>query len=662
MLRIGIEKFIFFLVGILIFLTIIFFINFYVNQHEKKATVILKSVKSQMAEAEYILSKGLKSKNEVGTFLPLLNRIAANNDFIAAITIHDGEKVLLSTDPLYRKVFKTAQAHIKDATAYKQLMQQVGIEDEIYFYRGDVQNILQLTFVFDKKEIKSVFSISNREQMLSEFFLIFMIILFIWFMIHRYVVKPLEKLRQFAYYQNSVPKKFLLQELEVIRYTMVETFEREEIENKELYNMARKDSLSGLANRKALLEYLEKLIDRAKHKNEEFAVLFLDLDHFKSVNDSLGHNVGDELLKQVAGIIEDVLRSNDFVARVGGDEFVIVLQEYNSILELTNVIDRIQTTLAQTRVVQSYPINTSSSVGIAFYPKDGETIVSLMKNSDIAMYEAKKKGRAQHHFFTKELNARIQDTIKLESEMKEALANSEYELYYQPKVDIKSGKIVAAEALIRWNSPTKGMISPIEFIPLAEENGFIIELGKWVFQEGVRQQVRFAKLGMDIKISINLSSKQLLASDFMDFFMTTMQDNKANPRLIDIEITEYMFYENSDKNTKVLNALHEYGVSISLDDFGTGYSSLSYLKDFPIDYLKIDKAFVDDMETERGRIFVDTIVKMGQTLKMTIITEGVEEIEQLEYLKSIGCDQYQGYYMSKPLKVDDFKKLYFENS
>ncbi len=661
-LSIGIQKFIFLLLSVLILFLVLLFANVYVKQHEKKAAVMLNSIQSQMSEVNYIISKNLENIKGLNNFLPLLDRISANNDFISAIIIHNGQDILLTTNPMYKKLLPTYRTNNTQESAYDILMNQNGLEEDIKYYKGIQKETLHLIFVFDKEEIKFAFNATNSNQIFNTLISILLLVLFIWYIIHKIAVKPLERLRQFAYYQSETPKYFFLKELETIRYSMVETFKRLDVEKKELYDLARTDSLSGLANRNALIEHLKRLIEKSKRKNEEFAVLFLDLDHFKTINDSLGHNVGDSLLQEVATIIENVLRSNDFVARVGGDEFVIVLQEYNSLIELTNIIDRIQTTLSQTRIIQSHPIETSSSIGIALYPKDGETIIALMKNSDISMYEAKKNGRSQYHFFTKSLNRRVQERIRLEKEMKKALLNDEYELYYQPKVNIETGKIEGAEALIRWNSPTKGMISPNDFIPLAEENGFIIELGKWVFKTALKQQVKFYEDGIKIKISINLSSKQLLAADFMEFFEKTMQESRAIVELIDIEITEYMFYENSDMNIEILTSLHKYGVSISLDDFGTGYSSLSYLKDFPIDNLKIDKSFIDDIDKERGRVFVDTIVKMGQTLKMSVIAEGVEDKEQLAYLKSIGCDEYQGYFMSKPVNVSEFKKLYFKES
>jgi len=657
-MKISIQKFIFFLVLSLLLTFLSVSIYSYFTQQEKTAKLMFKSINSEISEVNYIISKSTSTKEDILLFRPLLDRIAVNNDYLDAIVIHDGHNILFSTDPYYKKIFSSSELLNDEKSIYDKLMKTKAVESSIRFYIGNKIQIFQLMFILDHSEIRLLFDEKKINFLVIFTLLPLFMIIIIWLLIRILIVRPLEQLRQFAYYQNKIPKAFKLKELEIIRYSMVETFSRLENEKKELYAVARTDSLSGLANRNALIEYLTRLIANFARENREFAMLFLDLDHFKTVNDSLGHNVGDELLKQVSGVIDNVLRSDDFVARVGGDEFVIILQNYSSIHELTNIIDRIQSALSETLVVQTNPITISSSIGIAFFPKDGDDIVSLMKNSDIAMYEAKKNGRSQYHFFTEELNTRVQNTIALEKEMKEALVNEEYELYYQPKVDTLSGEIIAAEALIRWNSPTKGMISPVEFIPLAEENGFIVELGEWVLQTAIKQQVAFKEHGIDIIISINLSSKQLLRDDFMEMFKKYMKDYNATPSLIDIEITEYMFYENNEKNMMVLGALHDYGVSISLDDFGTGYSSLSYLKDFPIDYLKIDKSFIDDYNHERGRVFIDTIVKMGQTLKMKIIAEGVESLEQVEYLRSINCDQYQGYYMSKPLCVKDFISFY----
>lgn len=658
-MSLNIQRFVFLIIASLLGVLYIIFGYYHFSQQEKTASAILRSINSQMLETSYHLSEDIKSINDIVTVRAMLDRIASNSDFIESIFIHDENGVLLTTDPFRRKTISTNLLFSNGLSAYDKLEKIEAVEEEIRFYEGKRANALKLTFVLDKEEISQYFSERKSKFLVYFGFLPIFILIFIWLLLRHFVVKPLERLRQFAYYQSEIPKVFYLKELEIIRYSMVQTFQRLESEKKELYDMARTDLLSGLANRNALKEYVERLIANSVRDNKEFAFLFLDLDNFKDINDSLGHNVGDELLKKISSMIGEAVRSNDFVARVGGDEFVIIVEKYHSVVELSIIVERIQKYLAQTWVIQTYPVNIGSSVGIAFYPKDGDSLVSLMKNSDIAMYEAKNNGRARYHFFTQELNKRVQDSIALDKEMRKALVNDEYQLYYQPKVDIKSGAIVGVEALIRWISPS-GVIMPNIFIPLAEENGFIVELGEWVVKEAIKQQGIWREKNIDVIISINVSAKQLLEDNFIRDFKNMLEQNRVEPSKIDIEITEYLFLQNSEKNSQILQELHNFGVTISLDDFGTGYSSLSYLKRFPIDNLKIDKAFIDDCESVEGSVFVETIVKMGQTLNMKVVAEGVELKEQFEYLKAIGCDQYQGYYFSKPLNSDDFEALFLK--
>jgi len=623
------------------------------------AAIVLNSVQNDMSKTSYTLSRYVKKSQNISRSRALLDRVAANNNFIDAIVIMDSSGVLLSTDPKYQHFEFPASSYLEDFKPYDRLMHTKILDGDIRFYtdNGKLQT-LHLFFILDKDELDIYFSKNRGDFILYFGFFPFLLILGVYFLFKKHVVKPLEKLRQFAYYQSEIPKKFKLKELESIRYSMVQTFARLDAEKKELYRMARTDSLSGLANRDSLNEYLHRLIADSQRNNKEFALLFLDLDHFKTVNDSLGHNVGDELLQNIASIIQEVLRATDFVARVGGDEFVVVVNQYSSLIELTHIIQRIQEQLCRQWIIQTHPMYVDSSVGVAIYPKDGTDIVSLMKHADIAMYDAKKNGRAQYRFFTKELNKSVQDTITLDKEMRKALVNGEYQLYYQPKIDLKSQKIIGAEALIRWISPSKGMIPPDVFIPLAEENGFILELGEWVLQENIRQYRAWRDQGIDLKLSVNISTRQLLDADFADKLLLLVDENEIDPKKLDIEITEYIFMDQKNMKCDVLDILHKHGISISLDDFGTGYSSLSYLKKFPIDCLKIDKSFLDDYHTQDGAIFIETIVKMGQTLNMEVIAEGVESVEQVEYLKSIGCHQYQGYYYSKPLNTDAFEKLF----
>ena len=627
---------------------------YFIQQQERTAKVIHKSIYSDLYSLSYTLSKELanKSKEQVPSIRPILDRTAIDNDFLEAVLILQDNNLIATTDPFYdKKIIKNVE-YFENISMYDEVRLRTYAEHEVSFYRINKKYSYRLVFIIDKNEVLSYFTEYNVTSLI--YLLIAPLIVFAMiFILMKYLLAiPLEKLRQFAYYQNKVPSSFLLKELETIRHSMVQTFSRLEQEKNELYIMSRTDELSGLANRNALDEYLKHLIETSKRKKTEFAFLFLDLDDFKSVNDSLGHDVGDELLKHLATVISSVIRDNDCVARIGGDEFIVVLQDYKSLVELTTIIKRIQDSLSQKMVVLTNPISINSSIGVALYPQNGTDILSLMKHSDIAMYEAKNKGKAQYHFFTDDLNQRVQDVITLDKDMRQALVNKEYKLFYQPKVDILTNEVVGVEALIRWDSPLKGLINPLTFIPLAEENNFILELGDWVIEEAIKQSKKWMDEGKNISISINVSTKQLLDMSFVDKVASLLKQYNVDPKQIDLEITEYLLLKFNENNSNVLDKLREIGLSISLDDFGTGYSSLSYLKKFSIDYLKIDKSFMDDYDDKDGAIFIETIVKMGQTLNLVIIAEGVETAEQVAYLKSIRCDQYQGYYFSKPLPAE----------
>lgn len=658
-MRISIQRFLLFLLLILFVTLYAIFTEYYLAQREETAAVILDSLNDDMSELSYILSKNINGKKGIKSSRAILDRITSNNDFIASIMILGDDDFFYTTNPQYHDVPSKESFYVEpSSTAYERLESGKGLEGVVRYYKEDQLHLLTLIFFLDQEEIS--FRIKqNKTKFFISFGLFPLVILIIFgWMLRHFITKPLEKLRQFAYYQSEIPDFFPLRELESIRYSMLQTFDRLELERNELYKMARTDSLSGIANRNALDEYLERLIAETSRTKKEFALLFIDLDNFKSINDALGHNIGDGLLQEVALIIEDVLRSNDFVARIGGDEFLVVINHYHSIKELITIIERLQTHLSLPRIIQSHPIEITSSIGIAFYPKDGDDIISLMQHADIAMYEAKKKGRSQFHFFTEELNQEVQRAISLDKAMRKALENNEYEIYYQPKIDLNNNEIVGAEALIRWISPKEGIIPPSHFIPAAEDNGFIIVLGKWILKQAMNQQAKWKAAGIDIIISINVATLQLLDKNFERVFKRLLKESDVDPEKIDVEITEYLFLDQNKKNSDVLNMLHDCGVTISLDDFGTGYSSLSYLKQFPIDNLKIDKSFIDDYNTTKGAVFIDTIINLGNTLNMTITAEGVESQQQVDFLKKSKCTFYQGFHTAKPLKVSEFVDFY----
>ncbi|QNM88489.1 putative bifunctional diguanylate cyclase/phosphodiesterase [Aliarcobacter cryaerophilus] len=653
----SIQRFILFFIALLFLLFSIMFFYYFKSQEEQTSKVIYTTLEHELAERAYSISKMMEKKDDILLFRSLFVNTVANNNFLKAILVFDDGKLLLTTDPKIKSVDKNLI--LSDIKTYNEKLSKITyLKDDIIFFEQNKQKSIDLIFLIDKEEINQYF-IKNREEFFIYFGFLPIFGFFLFYIVFRkYITIPLEKLRQLAYYNNKIPKAFKIRELESIRHSMVDSFSRLENEKKEFFLMARTDSLSGLANRNSLQEFLDRLIPTAKRKKEEFAFLFLDLDHFKTINDSLGHNIGDELLQKISGILKKVLRPNDFIARVGGDEFVLIIQDYKSNLELTNIIKRVQKQLSKPWVIQTHPVETTCSIGIAIFPQDGKDQISLMKSADIAMYEAKKHGRNQYHFFTKELNDKLLKIINLNKQMRIALKNGDYQLFYQPKVCLKDSKIVGVEALIRWIDKEKGFIPPSDFIPLAEENDFIIDLGDWIVEEALNQYLDWKNKGIDIVMSINISAKQFLQNRFAENLIEKINSKKIEPNRIILELTEYILIDQNNSVYSTLRKLNEFGVSISLDDFGTGYSSLSYLKKYPIDYLKIDKSFIDDSCNSQGKVFIETIVKMGQTLNMKIVAEGVETQEQVEYLKSISCNLYQGYYFSKPIKAKELEEFY----
>ncbi|MEM5559084.1 EAL domain-containing protein [Aliarcobacter cryaerophilus] len=653
----GIQRFILFFIALLFLLFSIMFFYYFKSQEEQTSKVIYTTLEHELAERAYSISKMMEKKDDILLFRSLFVNAVANNNFLKAILVFDDGKLLLTTDPKIKSVDKNLI--LSDIKTYNEKLSKITyLKDDIIFFEQNKQKSLNLIFLLNKEEINQYF-IKNREEFFIYFGFLPIFGFFLFYIVFRkYITIPLEKLRQLAYYNNKIPKAFKIRELESIRHSMVDSFSRLENEKKEFFLMARTDSLSGLANRNSLQEFLDRLIPTAKRKKEEFAFLFLDLDHFKTINDSLGHNIGDELLQKISGILKKVLRPNDFIARVGGDEFVLIIQDFKSNLELTNIIKRVQKQLSKPWVIQTHPVETTCSIGIAIFPQDGKDQISLMKSADIAMYEAKKHGRNQYHFFTKELNDKLLKIINLNKQMRIALKNGDYQLFYQPKVCLKDSKIIGVEALIRWIDKEKGFIPPSDFIPLAEENDFIIDLGDWIVEEALNQYLDWKNKGIDIVMSINISAKQFLQNRFAENLIEKINSKKIEPNRIILELTEYILIDQNNSVYSTLRKLNEFGVSISLDDFGTGYSSLSYLKKYPIDYLKIDKSFIDDSCNSQGKVFIETIVKMGQTLNMKIVAEGVETQEQVEYLKSISCNLYQGYYFSKPIKAKELEEFY----
>jgi diguanylate cyclase len=430
--------------------------------------------------------------------------------------------------------------------------------------------------------------------------------------------------------------------------------------NKELQHTSLHDVLTGLPNRLYLNEKIDILKQKAEENGKKFAVIFLDLDHFKNINDTLGHDIGDALLKTVANILKNCVTQNSLITRIGGDEFIIVVSDFDDTEYLLPIISNVLENFRKELFIKGYALQLSVSMGISIFPDDSSEIKELMKYADIAMYQAKANGRDNFSFFTQTINKKLHNEVDTINDMQRAFYDQEFKLYYQAKIDVKTKKIIGAEALLRWQHREKGLIGPDIFIPLAESTGFILSLGKFVIQESMSAIKRFNEIGYDdLIISINVSSRQFQKSDLYEDLKEALDINNIDTKNFGIEITESIMMEHIKKTLSTLNDIKKLGISIYIDDFGTGYSSLSYLKTFPIDVLKIDKSFIDDI-SENGNnngLLLNTILAMGKSLDLKVVAEGVELKYQYDYLKEKDCDMIQGYYFAKPMNEKDFIEL-----
>jgi diguanylate cyclase (GGDEF)-like protein/PAS domain S-box-containing protein len=427
----------------------------------------------------------------------------------------------------------------------------------------------------------------------------------------------------------------------------------------QLERLAHHDALTGLPNRLLFNARLGHALERARREGGLVAVLFFDLDHFKNINDSLGHPAGDRLLQAVTTRLLDSVREEDTVARLGGDEFTLLLEELRESMDAATVAEKAINALARPFDLDGHEAYVTASVGISLFPNDGQDVTTLLKNADSALYQAKEHGRNKYHFYTKDLTAAAFKRLALESSLRRAVERGEFTLYYQPQVDLNDGQIVGAEALVRWRHPERGLVLPGEFIPMAESTGLIVKLGEWVLRTACAQAKAWQEEGLPpMRIAVNVSSVQVTRSAIVVIVENALEETGLDPRYIELEITEGLIMQQTQQTITTLGNLRAMGVMLAVDDFGTGYSSLSYLKRLPLHRLKIDKSFVceipDDLDDSA---ITRAIIALGENLHLIVVAEGVENETQLEFLRSNGCDEAQGHLFSAPVPAAEFAAL-----
>ena len=427
----------------------------------------------------------------------------------------------------------------------------------------------------------------------------------------------------------------------------------------QIAHSAEHDFLTGLPNRLLLIDRINQAIALARRNMEKVALLFLDIDGFKHINDSLGHPTGDKLLQCIANRLRDCVRAPDTVSRQGGDEFIVLLQGVKQPEDVAVAAKRLLKSVAETYSMIQFNLHITTSIGVSLFPEDGADAETLIKNADIAMYQAKENGRQSYQFFKPEMNIKAVDRQSIEEDLRRALERNEFSLHYQPKINLATGAITGAEALLRWSHPTRGLVSPAQFIPIAEDSGLILPMGAWVLREACRQAQAWTEADLPVgTIAVNVSAIEFRNKDFLEELFATLSQTGLDPRSLELEVTESALMKNSEIAASVLQTLRSAGVRIAIDDFGTGYSSLSYLKKFPLDALKIDQSFIRQVgDSPSETTIVSAIISMGQSLKLRVIAEGVETAEDLAFLKDYECDEAQGYYFSRPVPAEQFAAL-----
>jgi len=444
--------------------------------------------------------------------------------------------------------------------------------------------------------------------------------------------------------------------------TILDITEQKEAEMQLIYQ-AKHDELTNLPNKTLLLDRIQNSITKSKNSNFKFGIIFIDFDRFKEVNDSMGHKFGDKIIIEASERFKNCMTNINTLSRLGGDEFVILTDRIEESSTILNIIQTLKKVMKKSFIINEQQVYITLSIGVSIYPKDGDTAGTLLKNSDAAMFQAKDDGRNTYRFYTEEMTSKALDHIVMETNIRKGLKEDEFILHYQPQVDAITGKLVGVEALIRWQHPIMGLISPYKFIPLAERTGLIIPLDRWVMKTAMKQMVKWYEMGFNAGVlSINLSIQQLEEDDFLVMFDELIKSVGIKPEWVELEITEGQLMKNPKKSIEILTKISKRGIKLAIDDFGTGYSSLAYLKNFPINKLKIDRSFVKDIPNDKDDMEITkSIISLSKNLNLSVIAEGVETLAQKDFLVKNGCKYIQGYIYAKPMDSEDIENLWLKH-